>query len=781
MQLAAQASAVDRQVKPLADRLADLDHRDQEVMAAAQVARERADTAAKSLADVAQQLATLNAERARTPQVERGDVDALAARLASLETATKAIGEQLARIAGGTAAASSNARQTVGVIALYTAVERGLPYVGELDAVRPFADPATVSALEPFAKSGVPSAAGLAHEVSALVPALVSAADTRQPEGALARLWANAKRMIRLRPVGNVPGDDPAAVIARLELKAGQNDLDGVLAEANNLPAAARGAARALGQARAGARGGACGGRSRRDRHAQPSRPRRSRPKARLRAMIRVVLFLVAVGLASFAAVMLADQPGQVSITWFGYHAEPPVPLLIVVIAVVSITVWSVLLMLIRAPGRIASGVRHRRSARGYQAITRGLIAIGAGDVKAARRFAGEAKRLAGDEPLALLLGAQTAQLAGNRPAAEVIFRRMADQGETKLLGLHGLFVEAQRKNDMAAARTVAEEAVQANPAVAWAAQAVLDARCAEHDWPGALAALDSNLKSGLTDKASFRRRRAVLLTARALSGEDRDAARADVLEAVKLAPGLVPAAALAGRLLAEAGEARKAGRILEAAWRINPHPDLAEAFAHVRSGDSARDRLARVQSLARQGGDSPEGMLAVANAAIDAREFGAARAALAPLMASPTRRVALMMAEIEERDAGDIGRARQWTARALAAAHDPAWTADGLVSDKWLPVSPVTGRLDAFQWKVPLADLNPPGRVIEQAEFAAVAAPRPRAAVEPSRSGSATPNDADTVEDAPPSPAWHPTRPRRPSPPPARKSFSRPSCRAAR
>jgi HemY protein len=481
--------------------------------------------------------------------------------------------------------------------------------------------------------------------------------------------------------------------------------------------------------------------------------------------MIRVVLFLVAVGLAASAAVLLADQPGQVSITWFGYHAEPPVPLLILAIAVVSIVVWSVLLMLVRAPRRLASGLRQRRATRGHHAITRGLIAVGAGDLKTARRFAGEAKRYAGDEPLALLLGAQAAQLAGNRPGAEVIFRQMADQSATRMLGLHGLFVEAQRRSDMPGARAIAEEAVKANPAAGWAAQAVLEARCAERDWAGALAALDSNLKSGLTDKAVFRRRRAVLLTARALSGEDRDAARADVLEAVKLAPGLVPAAALAGRLLSEAGEVRKAGRMLEAAWRINPHPDLAEAYAHVRTGDSARDRLARVQSLARQSGDDPEGLLAVARAAIDAREFGAARTTLAPLTASPTRRVALMMAEIEESDTGDVGRARGWTARALTAAHDPAWTADGLVSVKWLPVSPASGRLDAFQWKVPLADLTPAGPVIEQTGFEAVTGPAPSApaatppiietmsAVEPAHATPASsppPHEAAAAETAP-------------------------------
>jgi HemY protein len=64
-------------------------------------------------------------------------------------------------------------------------------------------------------------------------------------------------------------------------------------------------------------------------------------------------------------------------------------------------------------------------------------------------------------------------------------------------------------------------------------------------------------------------------------------------------------------------------------------------------------------------------------------------------------------MAEIEEVEHGDDGRAREWMARAVHAARDPAWTADGFVSDRWLPVSPVTGRLDAFQWKVPVADIG--------------------------------------------------------------------------
>ncbi|MGA7996575.1 MAG: hypothetical protein WCA28_16945, partial [Bradyrhizobium sp.] len=86
--------------------------------------------------------------------------------------------------------------------------------------------------------------------------------------------------------------------------------------------------------------------------------------------------------------------------------------------------------------------------------------------------------------------------------------------------------------------------------------------------------------------------------------------------------------------------------------------------------------------------------------------EFTRAREALAPFTAAPTQRVAMLMAEIERTEHGDSGRARAWTLRAVRALHDPVWTADGYVSDKWRPVSPVSGRLDAFQWQTPVAAL---------------------------------------------------------------------------
>ncbi len=435
--------------------------------------------------------------------------------------------------------------------------------------------------------------------------------------------------------------------------------------------------------------------------------------------MIRVVIFLVAVGLLALGVVWLADRPGDVAITWQGWRIETSVMVLSVAVAAVAVLAalgWSMLRALLRSPDVLWLYLRTRRGVRGYLAVSQGLIAVGSGDARAAKKYADEANRIAPGEPLTLLLGAQAAQLSGDRAAATQIFQAMAQRDDTKALGLHGLFIEAQRRDEPGAARLYAEEAAKLPRVPAWAGHAVFEFRCAAGDWTGALQRLDRNMKAGLIDKNAYRRQRAVLLTARALSVEDhdRDAAKAFVLEAVKLAPSLVPAAALAGRLLGDAGEIRKAGRIVEAAWKGNPHPELAEAFAHLQPGDSARDRLLRVEALAQKTPGNVEAALAVARAALDAQEFTAARRALAPLVIVPTQRVAMLMAELEEKERGDEGRAREWMARAMHARRDPAWTADGLVSERWMPVSPVSGRLDAFQWKDPLSEIEPEGAVIE-------------------------------------------------------------------
>jgi HemY protein len=456
--------------------------------------------------------------------------------------------------------------------------------------------------------------------------------------------------------------------------------------------------------------------------------------------MYRIILFLVLIALAAAGAAWVADQAGDVALSWGGWRVETTLPvfaLALGVTIVAAMLAWAILRALWRTPERIRHSRRERRHARGRHAITQGLLAIGHGDSSAARQHADVARRHAADHPLALLLNAQSAQLDGDRAGARAAFHAMAERADTRLLGLRGLFIEAQRADDPLAAVGIAEEALKLSPSSTWASHAVLGFRCGKGDWNGALAILDNNLASGLIDKPAYRRQRGVLLTARALELEnvDRDLSRDSVMEAIKLAPTLVPAAVLASKYQSEAHQIRRSMRIVETAWLAHPHPDLADAYAHVKLGDSARQRLVRVETLASKAPGHIEGALAVARAAIDATEFARAREALAPFIAAPTQRVAMLMAEIERIEHGDSGRARAWTQRAVRALHDPVWTADGYVSSRWRPVSPVSGRLDAFQWQMPLASLpSDKGAAIESSPFEeAMLAAAPRR-VEPPR-----------------------------------------------
>ena len=425
--------------------------------------------------------------------------------------------------------------------------------------------------------------------------------------------------------------------------------------------------------------------------------------------MWRVLTFLVLICLAAYGAVWLANSPETLSATWGGNRYSVPLAAGVTGLVAVALLVAFVLALIngvVRLPASLARRNRGRRQRKGLDALSRGIVAVGAGDIAAARRYAGEAERLLGHQPLALLLKAQAAQASGDRDKAEATFRQMTETRETRVLGLRGLYLEARRRGDVVAARDYAEEAARAAPAVGWASDAVLEALSAEGDWPAAVRIIERRTSLGLVDRATSRRQRAVLLTAEAQEKEasDPDGALATAEHAVKLAPDLVPAAVLAGQLLSRRGDLKRAARIIEAAWTANPHPDLAGAYLNLRPGDSAVDRMKRAETLAKLSSWSEEARLAIARAAIEARDFVRAREALQPLLDGekrPSVRLCVIMAEIEGRS-GQAGAAREWLARAARAPRDKAWIADGYVSDRWLPVSPVTQRLDAFVWETP-------------------------------------------------------------------------------
>ncbi len=475
--------------------------------------------------------------------------------------------------------------------------------------------------------------------------------------------------------------------------------------------------------------------------------------------MLRLIGFLLAVTVAAAGLAWLADRPGELVVQWQGYQIETSVFRAIVILfafLVMALVVWSLLRHAWNSPAAVGGHLAKRRQKLGLDALSSGMIALGAGDRAAAMRAAIQARKTLPNEPLTHLLRAQAAQLTGDRTTARRIFEAMLATPDTEQLGLRGLYLEAQREGETEAARHFTERAVKLNPKLAWAVDALFDLQCRQSDWAGALETLAIARKNGHIERPSADRRRAVLLTAQAQTAEDSDPERALslALEAHGLAPDLVPAAAIAGRLLASRGNTPRAAKILQKTWTRAPHPDLATAYAYARIGDSPRDRLDRVKQLAALSPNSLEGPIAAATAAIEARQYDDARAALEPLLDSRmTQRVATLMARIEGEQHGDKGRVREWLARAVNAPRDPAWTADGVVADKWAPISPVTGALDAFRWRVPVESVDRgDGETLaaKLEELVALGGPEGGSAANEAAAARKTVDDATTIEVVP-------------------------------
>jgi hypothetical protein len=225
--LAAQLAKVEAQTKTLSDSLAAVNQRLDSIAAAAQGAREHADEAS-----AAAKGATRNA-------VQPNDLDALANRVAALERSIKSLSETTARRTAPTA--DRAARGAVASAALRAAVERGAPFTAELAAVKSFgADRGAVAELEPFAANGIPSASDLARELSQLTNSLRQASGSKPGAASfLGRLEDHARNLVHVTPVNAPPGNEPAAVIGRLDADAQHADIAAALADVARLPPAA--------------------------------------------------------------------------------------------------------------------------------------------------------------------------------------------------------------------------------------------------------------------------------------------------------------------------------------------------------------------------------------------------------------------------------------------------------------------------------------------------------------------------------------------------------------
>lgn len=234
--LAERVSAAENAMKSLGLALTALNRRGDELTANTAQARERAEAAEKAVTDLRAGLQDVS--KTAKAGASSAELAPLQQRIAALEQSLKAARADIAK-----ATVSDNAaRLALSAAALRDAVWRGTPFTNELAQAKSLgADEKVLAPLAFFAAGGLPSEKALARELGALLPGMQKASGTQVPSGGFfERLQANAGQLVRVRPLDAPPGDETAAVLARIEIAAAHEDIAAALADLDKLSDARR-------------------------------------------------------------------------------------------------------------------------------------------------------------------------------------------------------------------------------------------------------------------------------------------------------------------------------------------------------------------------------------------------------------------------------------------------------------------------------------------------------------------------------------------------------------
>ncbi len=471
-------------------------------------------------------------------------------------------------------------------------------------------------------------------------------------------------------------------------------------------------------------------------------------------SLIKIVLFFLAVAAVSLLAIWLLDQGGPLRAEIFGVEVVTTSGAAIAILILLVIpVVWTTLflLRLLWAAVRFATGdqtaltrvISKSRERRGFDALADSMVALASGEHRmAAEKISTAALHLNRPE-LTGLIAAQAEERLGHPDIAQKIYRDLLVNPSTRFSGLIGILKHQLEEGDVDSVLKLARKAAELRPRHSEVQKILQSVQCRTGDWPGARQTLKARFRYNHLPRKDFERAEAVMAMAEALGleaeGHTRDALQA-VNRALKLQPGLVPAATLAARLQGETVSRRAVERLLARAWTLNPHPELAEAFARLVPDETPEERYNRFSKLTGKRPDHPETRMAMAELAIARRDHDTAAAVIDALDTSDrTARSLIIQAAIERLRGSPDSVIQTLLGQAVAAPRGAQWLCSAChhSATAWQPLcgncqgfdtlvwqtTPTTGQGDAL-----LADMVP--RILPApAAMADLAAASPAAA----------------------------------------------------
>lgn len=433
--------------------------------------------------------------------------------------------------------------------------------------------------------------------------------------------------------------------------------------------------------------------------------------------MIKALWFLIKAGLFIGLAIWIAERPGSVHIEWMSYDLTIKLGFFLLMIAalvIAAMVVHAVISLLLSIPSRYKSYRGAKDHEKGYQALTRGLSASAAGDLKqAARESRRMQKYLDGkSHPLMLLLQAQVARMEGEPEVARAHFTTLLESKDGAFIGIRGLLGDALDRRDYNEAQRLIEKALRLYPKHDWIIEAAYGVYIHQENWSAARRMLKRGLKHGVFTAAQVHEDEAAMLLIQADAHEhsgDIQAALSLVKKAHKAAPDFLPATLELARLYTQADKRRHAVTLIQKVWQTAPHPDLAKIWLTLvprRGQDKPAKRLSWAEKLVVLNPDAADSHLLAGRIAMEQSLWGPAKTYLERAESLRAGKdVYFLLAERARRSGGDAEEIKAYEAKAESAPPSYAWVCSetGRIYERWQPFSPVKGgAFNTIRWQKP-------------------------------------------------------------------------------
>ena len=271
---------------------------------------------------------------------------------------------------------------------------------------------------------------------------------------------------------------------------------------------------------------------------------------------------------------------------------------------------------------------------------------------------------------------------------SESIFEKLKNNKGTELAGIRGLFLAAKTKGEIDTQTQLLEQAALAYPNVLWINQEQLNLQLLQNDWPNALNTLEKLNKAKAIQKEQYITTKACILY-----GLKR------YKEAFELTPNNPPMAWAYAEQTPD-----KASDILKKSWSLTPTWETFERYYAIIKNETEAKQMKAIEWFTSSNSACKLSLLANADVAMKNHLWGVAKETLQNAINSYalTRKMAIMMAELERKGWHHEEAAKEWDEKVANLEEPPAWTCTHChhMGGEWDNVCPVCNTCGSIVYK---------------------------------------------------------------------------------